>query len=199
MLKIAITGNMGSGKSTICKVFEILGVPVFYADYHAKIFLNKKTCKQQIREKFGKEVFDKKDQIDKKSLAKLIFHDKKKLQQLNAIIHPLVFNKFEHWVNQHKEKPYCIQEAALIFETGNYKRFDQVILVYAPEETLIQRITIRDQISNHDAQARLANQMDQEEKRKMADYVIYNDNTKLLIPQLLELHQYFLSQSKNMS
>lgn len=199
MLKIAITGNMGSGKSTICKVFEILGVPVFYADYHAKIFLNKKTCKQQIREKFGKEVFDKKDQIDKKSLAKLIFHDKKKLQQLNAIIHPLVFNKFEQWVNQHKEKPYCIQEAALIFETGNYKRFDQVILVYAPEETLIQRITNRDQISNHDAQARLANQMDQEEKRKMADYVIYNDNTKLLIPQLLELHQYFLSQSKNMS
>jgi dephospho-CoA kinase len=196
MLKIGLTGNIGSGKTTVCKVFELLGAPVFYADIHAKECLDQLTVKEKIRSEFGDAVFDKQGNINRRVLAEIVFHQKNKLSTLNSIIHPLVHQKFNSWMEKFSDHPYCIQEAAILFETGGYRSFDFTILVYAPTEMLINRTIKRDRQTTTEVEARLTSQMDQEKKKELADFVIENDNKELIIPKIIEIHNYFLSLYK---
>jgi dephospho-CoA kinase len=189
MLKVALTGNMGSGKTVICRFFEMLDVPVFYADIEAKKLYANPAIIQKVKALFGREVISSDGNVNKKTLADKVFSDKEKLKKLNNIIHPEVHRLFEHWTKQHEYKTYCIQEAAIIFETGGYKRFDKTILVHASEDILIKRVMKRDGISRREVLDRLKNQMDQEKKKELADYLLPNDNSMLLIPQILEIHK----------
>jgi dephospho-CoA kinase len=195
MLKVALTGNMGSGKTVVCRFFEMLGVPVFYADIEAKKLYENPLIIQKVKTLFGKEVITPDGSVDKKALAAKVFSDKAKLKELNNIIHPKVHKMFDQWVKQHKRKPYCIQEAAIIFETGGYKRFDKTILVHAPEDVLVERVMKRDAISRTEVLDRLKNQMSQERKKELADYLLPNDNSMLLIPRILEIHSELMQHS----
>ena len=196
MLKVALTGNIGSGKTLICRFFEILGVPVFYADSEAKKLYENKNILLKVKQEFGDEILTSQGNLNKTLLAEKIFTNKENLKKINGIIHPEVFKIFEEWARNHRNKPYVIQEAAILFETGSYKRFDRTILVYAPEEMLIQRVVKRDGLSRQEVLNRLQNQMDQEHKKQLADYLILNDNSQLLIPQILKLHQQLSEFSK---
>lgn len=189
MLKIAVTGNMGSGKSSVCKVFETLGIPVFYADQEAKKLYYQKEIKSALQEKFGPGIYLANGSLNTQSLASIIFKDEKALHFINALIHPKVYDRFNQWASEQKSVPYGIMESALVFETGNFKHFDRTILVYAPEEMLIDRITKRDNSTPEQAQERLSKQMPQREKKKLAGFLILNDNSNLMIPQILKLHQ----------
>lgn len=187
MLKVAVTGNIGSGKSAVCGVFEVLGIPVFYADKEAKKFYSDAEVLQKITEKFGTGVLTSDNTLNTKALASIIFSDKQALEFVNRLIHPRVFELFNQWCNQQTSAPYCIQEAAIIFESGSYNKFDRIIVVHAPEEILLQRVTKRDGIALNQARERLNNQMSQGEKITRADYSLLNDNSGLIIPQILKI------------
>jgi len=196
MLKVALTGNIGSGKTLICRFFEILGVPVFYADAQAKKLYENKNILLKVKQEFGDEILTSQGNLNKTVLAEKIFTNKENLKKINSIIHPEVSKIFEEWAGNQRNKPYVIQEAAILFETGGYKRFDKSILVYAPEEILIERVMKRDGLSRKEVLNRLQNQMDQEKKKQLADYLILNDNSQLLIPQILKLHQQLMDLQK---
>ena len=188
MLKVGITGGIGSGKTTVCKLFEILGIPVYYADDEAKKILNSNNkVKESVLKIFGSSVLDTDGIIDRKKLAALVFNKKEALEKLNAVIHPAVGLHFDNWVNQ-QNAPYCIKEAAILFESGAYKQVDKVIVVIAPLELKMSRTLKRDGISEEEAKARIKNQLSDEEKVKRSDFTIVNDEQELLIPQVLELH-----------
>jgi dephospho-CoA kinase len=189
MLKVAVTGNIGSGKTSVCRVFESLGVPVFYSDTEAKKLYSDPEILQKMVEKFGKGILNQCDGLDTKVFASIIFNDRNALSYVNSIIHPQVYRIFSNWCTLHKDKPWCIMESALVFETGRYKIFDKVILVYAPQEILLKRIAKRDDSSPDDIKKRLDNQTPDKTKLKLADYFIRNDNSELIIPQLLRIHE----------
>lgn len=195
MLKIAVTGNIGSGKTLISRFFETLRVPVFYADREAKKLYDDPVILEKLAILFGYDVLNNKGEVNKKRLAEIIFSNKENLEKINAFIHPKVRYKFNNWVKEQEDQPYCIQEAAIVFETGAYKYFDKTILVYAPEDLLVERVMKRDSITRKQVLQRLENQMSQKQKTKLADYIITNDNSCLLIPQLLKLHNEFIKPS----
>lgn len=186
-LKVAVTGNIGSGKTTVCRVFEILGIPVYYADNQAKKILFKKETTKRVVKQLGSRILDKKhNQIDKQKLASLVFSDKEKLLQLNKIIHPLVYKDYESWL-QKQDAPYCIMETAIVFESGNQNFFDSTILVWAPESILIQRVKERDNASKKSIKERLNNQWPQDKKSELATYIIQNDDKTMVIPQVIHI------------
>ena len=186
MIKVGLTGNIGSGKSIVARIFEILGVPVFRADKVAKEFLFDSDVKEILKNKFGKNIFTGKN-INRKALAEIVFKDKESLSFLNSIIHPLVKKSLEQWLDNNKDQKYIIQEAAILFESGFYKEFDKVITVASPENLAIKRVMERDRVGVEEVKNRQKNQWSQERKVEMSDYIIYNDNTKLLIPQVLRI------------
>ena len=188
MMKVGITGNIGSGKTTVCKIFEILGVPVFNADEESKkILFNDPVALSEVKKAFGEEIFS--DGIpDRKRIAELVFNDEGKLEQLNSILHPVVIQKAEDWFNSQNGHPYALKEAALIFEVSGEKLLDKVIVVSAPEPLRIKRIVLRDGVSETEVRARMARQISQDEKIRRADYVINNDETETLIPQVIKIH-----------
>jgi len=188
MLKVAVTGNIGSGKTTICKVFETLGIPVFYADQQAKKLYYEPEIREKLINQFGNHLFDDDNNLIKTELAKLIFNNTTALEYINSLIHPKVFERFDQWASQQTHKPYCIQEAALTFESGNANRFDKIILVHAPEEQLIERTMKRDESSREQAMSRLSKQLPQSWKMEHAHYCIRNDHSSLVIPQILDIH-----------
>ncbi|MEA3280277.1 MAG: dephospho-CoA kinase [Thermodesulfobacteriota bacterium] len=189
MLKIGLTGSIGSGKTTIARIFESLGVNVYYADDEAKKFLLNKKVKKNIEAIFGSSVIDDNLEIDKKVLADIVFHDTESLKKLNNIIHPLVENDFNDWALSLLSEKYVIQEAAIIFESGLKGNFDEIITVIAPPELRLARIIERDNVKNEDFFKRDKNQWDDDKKAEMSDYVIYNDGHHLLIPQVLNIHR----------
>lgn len=190
MLKIGITGGIGSGKSTVCRVFELLGIPVYSADDEAKKILDANpTVKEQLLLLFGMGILDERKLIDRKKLAALVFDNKEKLQQLNNIVHPAVGLHFEKWLDANSNAPYIIKEAAILFESGAYKAVDKVITVTAPVELKIERVMQRDKASRQQVEQRMANQLSDEDKIKRSDFVIYNDEQQLVIPQVLSLNQ----------
>lgn len=192
MLKIGITGGIGSGKSTVAKVFEILGIPVFYADSEAKSLMHTDALLiKSIKEVFGDEAY-KDDQLNRKYIADIVFNNEQKLGSLNSLVHPAVFRSFDNWVKVQKS-PYVLKEAALLFESGSFKLCDQTILVTAPEKLKIRRVMDRDNITEDQVRARINKQFSDEQGRKLADHVIINDEQHLLIPQVLQLHEQFLS------
>lgn len=193
MLKIGITGNIGSGKTTVSKMFEVLGIPIFYADAAAKNAMTTDLILiADIKKTFGDAAYLADGNLDRKYIANIVFNDDKELSKLNALTHPAVFRAFDIWVAGIKNVPYVIKEAALLFESTSYKMCDYSLLVTAPLDMRIDRVTKRDHVTRAQVEAREAKQFTEAKKRELADYIIENDETQLLIPQVLVLHEKFL-------
>ena len=193
MIRIGLTGNIGTGKSTVARIFEVLGVPVYHADKKAREIVGSEKVTEQIALLFGNQVLDSMNQVDRKALAAIVFTDKEKLIVLNNLIHPLVEADFSQWCTQHMDQKYILHEAAILFESGFHRLFDSTILVTAPEELSIARVMARDGITKEMVSDRILNQWPQEKKLKMADYIIINDETAMVIPQVLSIHQKFIN------
>ncbi len=196
MLLVGLTGNIGSGKTTAARLFGLLGVPVYSADEKGRFFLNQPTVQKQVEELFGPEVVDPRGSIDRKKLASLVFGDPSGLARLNTLIHPLVREDFRKWVRARQGHHYVIQEAAILFESGQAEQFHRVILVTAPLELRIERVCSRDGVSSDAVMKRVRHQMDEDLKRPHADYLIANNGNDLLIPQVLKVHDQLLGISR---
>lgn len=195
MLRIGITGGIGSGKTTVCKIFETLNIPIYYADDRAKwLMVNSPALQTGIQQLFGKEAYFKNGTLNRAHIGSIAFKDPAKLQKLNALVHPAVFVDGENWQQEQLAlgAPYTLKEAALIYETGSYKMLDKVIVVSAPEELRIERVIKRDQLSAEEVKERIARQMPESEKVSKADFVIQNDGQHSLIKQVLAIHQAIL-------
>jgi len=194
MLKIGITGGIGSGKTTVCKVFELLGVPVFYADDVAKSIMHTDPIlKSGILDAFGQNSYAQSGELNRSYISSIVFNNKHELEKLNSLVHPAVFRAFDNWVLSQKGASYVIKEAALLYESDAYKMCDRSILVISPIETRISRVKARDGISAEDIQLRMDRQFSDEQKMKFADHILNNDERQLLIPQIIQLHQQFLT------
>jgi dephospho-CoA kinase len=189
MLRVGITGGIGSGKSTACAIFEQLGVPVFHADQETKeIYASNPLVRQQLIDEFGPEIYLN-GGLNRPLLAKLVFGNPTKLQWLNQLIHPLVNAKFENWCLTKSQHAYVVKEAAILFESGSYKNLHQIIGVLAPEDLRISRVMERDGVKKSEVIARINQQMNQEELAKKCDYILHNDTEKSLVEQVLQLHK----------
>ncbi len=193
MLKIGITGGIGSGKSTVAKVFALLGAPVYYADDAAKSIMNTDAgVKEAIINAFGEAAY-KNDVLDRAYIAAKVFNEPRQLELLNSIVHPATLRDADNWIKNQKA-PYAVKEAALLFESGSYATLDYVIGVSAPYPLRLHRAMKRDNISREQVIARMNKQIDESIKMKLCDFVIYNDEAQLLIPQILQLHQRFTAR-----
>ncbi|OYT14036.1 MAG: dephospho-CoA kinase [Bacteroidetes bacterium 4572_114] len=187
MQKIGLTGNIGSGKSLVAQIFKTFDIPVFEADVEAKTILYSPEVSKKVVQIFGYGILVD-GSISRKKLANLAFNNPALLQKLNNIIHPAVKQKFKQWAELHISKPYIIYEAAILFESGQYKEFDRIITVFADPETRIQRVMQRDEVSRKLVLERMKNQWPDEKKNALADFVISNNNEDLLIPQVENIH-----------
>ncbi len=188
MLKIGVTGGIGSGKSTVCRVFGILGVPVYNADDRARnILYCDEEVKRSLLEAFGESLFTG-GKPDRRKLASLVFDNSEALGTLNSIVHPAVRNDFNVWLDDHHGEPYIVKEAAILFETGTWRELDWIILVTAPEQVRVERIMERDGITRDEVEKRVDNQWPDEKKIPLAGTVIRNDDREPVLPVLLSLH-----------
>ncbi len=195
MLQIGLTGGIGSGKSTIAKIFEVLEIPVYYADDAAKRIMNEdEDLKKEIIRHFGPESY-KEGKLNRAYISSKVFDNQEKLATLNRLVHPATIQDSERWMLQQKA-PYAIKEAALIFESGLRQHLDYVIGVSSPMHMRIQRILQRDNITAEQAESRMKSQMDEAKKMALCDFVISNDETKALLPQVLALHQQLLELNR---
>ena len=197
MLKIGITGGIGSGKTTVCRVFELLGIPIFYADTVAKLIMNTDpVLKEEILKTFGEKSYSMDGVLNRTHLSSIVFNNESELNKLNALVHPAVFRAFDKWLAIHHDAPYIIKEAALLFETKSYTMCDLSVLVVSPEAFRVRRVIARDGISQDEIVLRMKRQFSDEQKMKLADHILFNDENQLLIPQILELDQQFLNIGK---
>jgi dephospho-CoA kinase len=198
MLKVGITGGIGSGKTTVCKMFEKLGIPVYYADERAKYLMqHEHFLIDQLKKNFGEEIYEN-GRLNRTLLAEKVFNNKSKLELLNSLVHPAVFRDTERWREEQKEKkpPYSINEAALLVETGSYKGLDKLIVVYAPLETRVNRVSNRDKVEIEEVMARVRNQLPEDEKLKLADMVITNDgDLHHLEQQVKQIHEQLMQEN----
>jgi dephospho-CoA kinase len=191
LLKVGLTGGIGSGKSTVAAVFSFLGIPIYEADARAKWLMNNnEKLKSDIIQNFGQESYTK-EGLNSPYLSKLVFNNTDNLKQLNKLVHPRVGEDFEAFCKQNALAPYVVKEAAILFESGSYKQLDKIITVFCPLEVRIERVMQRDKISREEVLSRITRQMPEDEKLKLADYIIYNDGKQMLIPQVLALHGKF--------
>jgi dephospho-CoA kinase len=196
MLKIGLTGGIGSGKSTVAKVFETLGIPVYYADDASKKLLNENDeLKAAVVQHFGKEVY-KNGELDRKHLASIVFNNKEKLDLLNSLTHPIVIKDAEDWMNR-QTSPYAIKEAALLFESGAAEKLDYIIGVYAPQHLRVKRVMERDGLPTEEVVKRINRQIDEEMKMKLCDFMITNNDQQLVLPQIMQLHQRFILETED--
>ena len=197
MLKIGITGGIGSGKTTVCRVFELLGIPIFYADTVAKLIMNTDpVLKEEILKTFGEKSYSMDGVLNRAHLSSIVFNNESELNKLNALVHPAVFRAFDKWLAIHHDAPYIIKEAALLFETKSYAMCDLSVLVVSPEASRVRRVIARDGISQDEIVLRMKRQFSDEKKMKLADHILFNDESQLLIPQILELDQQFVTIGK---
>jgi dephospho-CoA kinase len=195
MMNIGLTGGIGSGKTTVAKIFELLGVPVYYADDAAKRIMNEdEELKAAIQKQFGSEAYDK-GELNRSYLSAKVFTDPFQLEILNSLVHPATIRDAAKWMAQQKTS-YTIKEAALIFESGSAEYLDYIIGVYAPVQLRIKRTMERNHLSHDEVIQRMNKQLDENMKMKLCDFVINNDEQQLLIPQVIELHQTLLGLSK---
>lgn len=195
MIKVGITGGIGSGKSTVAKVFEVLGIPVYYADAAGRRLTNEDAeLRQKIKQQFGEAAYTN-NELNRKYIADIVFTAPEKLALLNSIIHPATFADAEQWMHK-QTTPYAIKEAAIIFESGAQEYLDYVIGVYAPAPLRIQRTMHRDGVTREEVLSRMNKQIDEVIKMRLCDFVIKNDEQELLIPQVTALHQHLLSLSR---
>lgn len=199
MIKTGITGNIGSGKTTVSRIFEVLGTPVFYADDAAKYLMQKDASLiTAIKTLLGEDAY-KDGQLNRSFISAQVFNNPAKLAALNGLVHPAVFRYGMEWFQSQNHLPYALKEAALIFETGGENWLDKVILVTAPEEVRIARVMKRDGISRDKVVERINNQWPQEEKEKKADFIIQNYDAHSLIKQVLAVHTQLLELNQNLS
>lgn len=183
---IGLTGGIGSGKTTIAKYFESLGVPVYIADDEAKKLMHTTAVASQIKSAFGAKVFTD-DIPDRKKLAAVVFNDPEKLKVLNGIIHPAVSRHFEEWVKRYENNKFVIKEAAILFESGSYKDCDAVVLVTAPKDVRVKRVMQRDNTTEESVYERMANQWENDKKKEMSTYIIENIEIDLAKKQAFEI------------
>lgn len=193
MLKVALTGNIGSGKSTVSRIFGTLHVPVFVADEVAKQLYEEEVVKEQVLKLFGKVVFSPSGEVNFQALASIVFNDKKALRQINELIHPITLSRYEKWVEANKDARYTIHESAILFENKLQHHFDKLITVTAPEEIRIKRIVERDGLTIDKIRERMNNQISEETKTKLSDFVINNDGSEYLIPQVMKIDKQLRS------
>lgn len=176
---IGLTGGIGSGKTTVAKYFASKGIPVYIADEAAKNIMNNSKVVHEVQSIFPENVILENGLLDRNAIRELVFADKSKLDQLNSIIHPKVKTDFENWLLKNKNTKFIIKEVAILFETNGQKYCDATILVTAPIETRIKRVLERDATSRENIMQIINNQLPEEEKRKLATYVINNENLKI--------------------
>jgi dephospho-CoA kinase len=186
-LIIGITGGIGSGKSTIAKIFSVLDIPVYNSDERAKEIYLEPQVRAEVEKVLGTEAYHSDNTLNKKFIAFRIFADKQLLEKINLIIHSAVGKDFTSWVEKNSDKKIVVKEAAILFETGIYKSCHKTILVTAPEEVRIQRVMSRDNISREEVVKRIGNQWGDEDKKKLADFVIDNGGEQLVVPAVIEL------------
>ncbi len=186
MLRIGLTGGIGSGKSTVARIFSTLNINIYDSDARAKILMQNEPVKSRVIDLLGRESYSEKG-INRKWIAKQVFANKRLLQMLNDVVHPAVYEDFIQWYFL-QTGPYVIQESALTFETGNYLHLDAVITVNAPKDMRIDRVMRRDGVLREQVEKRMKSQWLQAEKLRYAEFVIENDGTTALIPQVLNLH-----------
>jgi dephospho-CoA kinase len=193
MLKIGITGGIGSGKTLVCEVFSKMGVPVYQSDEESKQLLDtNKVLKAQLIGIFGDNIYTNAGLLDRKALADIVFNNTEALKQLNAVVHPLVRQHFLAWLQEQHAK-YILKEAAILFESKANIGLDKTIMVYSPLELRITRAMKRDGITRDAVMSRLEKQMPDEEKLKLCDFVLYNDEVQPLLPQIIVLHQQIMN------
>lgn len=194
-LKIGLTGGIGSGKSTVAKIFELLNVPVYYADAASKrLYQTNDELKAALKQHFGEDIYTA-EQLNRSKLAAIVFNDASKLALLNSLVHPLTISDAENWLKS-QAGPYAIKEAALLFEAGSAAGLDYVIGVSAPTHVRIKRVMDRDGTTREEVLTRMARQIDETIKMRLCDFVIVNNEQDLLIPQVLALHQKILTLAK---
>lgn len=195
MMKIGLTGGIGSGKSTVSNLFRNLGVPVFDSDQISKSIVDKdENVKAILKSTFGKDMFFLDGSLDRKRLGQLVFNNPPELEKLNAIIHPVVFKKFGEFCEKHKKAKYVIKEAAILFETNTHAHLDKIINVYSPKELRLERVMKRDDTSREKIEKIMRFQYSDEEKNKLSDYIIVNENIDDLLPQVMEIHEFLLNE-----
>ncbi len=193
MKKIGLTGGIGSGKSTVGEIFRKLGVPVFVSDDEARKLQDENAeVKKKIEEIFGSEVY-REGKLDRAKVASLVFSDKEKLEQLNAVVHPAVGKAFEKFCEENKNAKYVLKEAAILFEIGDDKNLDGMIVVSAPEQLRAQRVMARDGITKEEVLRRMKNQWGEEKKTSRADFVIVNDGKEMILPQVIAVNDRLIN------
>jgi dephospho-CoA kinase len=189
MLKVGLTGGIGSGKSLVCEIFKRLHVPVYEADRRAKLLMNEDaSLRESLIRLFGESIYSE-EGLNRGLMAGRIFQEPDMLVKVNRLVHPYVFRDFGIWQRKYKSASYVIHEAAIIFESGGAVFFDKIITVEAPEELRIQRVMKRDRVSREQVMARLQNQWPGEKRVAHSDYVIMNDLDKMVLPQVLKIHK----------
>lgn len=197
-LQIGITGGIGSGKSLVCQIFKALGVWVYDADSRAKeVMTTDGILVSQIKKEFGVLSYRESGVLNREYLADAVFNNPEKLRALNELVHPRVKLDYEQWFSQHQSEPYVMKEAALMFEAKSNQLLDKIVVVSAPEALRIKRVLLRDAHRNEEQiKDIIHNQLAEQEKLKRADHIIVNDESQLVIPQVLQLHASFISMVK---
>jgi dephospho-CoA kinase len=198
MIKVGLTGGIGSGKSLVAEIFQHLGVPVFHADVEAKDQYSNPEVFQKIIGIFGDSVVGADGLLDRKALASIVFRDTVMLGKLNLLIHPLVEAGFRNWLKQNEFAPYTVHEAAILFESGFDRLFDKIIVVDAPKTVCIERVMARDKVTAEQVEERMKNQWEPGLKASKADFIIQNDGKQLLLPQVIALHKTLLGLSSRL-
>jgi dephospho-CoA kinase len=192
MYQVGITGGIGSGKTLVCSVLKVLGIPVYHADMEARRIMNEDpVLKVSIEGLLGKEAY-RNGILDRTLVGKMVFGDRDLLEQLDRLVHPAVREDYCKWVSGWFDVPYVVEEAAILFESGANRMIDKTVLVYAPYELRIKRVMNRDAVTAEDVKRRMMHQMDEEKKRILADEIIVNDERQMLVPQVVALHEGIL-------
>ncbi len=187
MLRVGLTGNMGSGKTLVCRIFETLGIPVFRADEAGHAALEDSAIKMELLNRFGSNILNPEGTLNRKALARIVFKSAEDLEYLASLIHPMVRQSFDAWCTQHHEAPFVIHEAAILFESGFDRFFDRIIFVSAPKAVCMERVMHRDGVSQSEFMARAARQWPEEKKIPLSHYVIQNDGIAPIIPQVFDI------------
>ena len=192
MKKIGITGGIGSGKTYVASVFQSFGIPIFNADIQAKkIMTSSRKLIKLVKEEFGNDIYKDSD-LNKEKLSSIVFSNSDKLQKLNSLVHPIVKEEFNNWCKK-QTSSYVIKEAAILFESNSHIGLDAVICVSAPLDLRMKRLLNRDDYSEKEIKKRIENQISQEEKEKLSDYIIINDEKELLLPKIIKIYKELLS------
>ena len=197
-IQIGVTGGIGVGKTTVCQIFETLGIPVYKSDDRAKILMNtSEALRNQITKAFGWDAYTRDNVLNRSYLATVVFNNSKKLRLLNSLVHPAVFEDYKIWLSEQSQAKYTIKEAALMFETDSHKLMDYIVVVTCPINLRIERIVKRDHMKRDEVLKRIENQMSDKQRLEKAQYRIKNDGKASIIKQSLDLHSKFLNLSEN--